>query len=123
MPEEKWSTTPARGMGPYYHHIHGLQLQSVLLCCTEEDARKIVNRVNAGELPAVKDAGLTAIGKSVMPKPKKLTKAAKKLLEEAGCNEIADDYVILGDTDLRILLSDAAIEDLNAQASEQASYK
>lgn len=40
---------------------------------------------------------------------KKLTKAAKKLLEEAGCSEIADDFVVLGQTDLRILLSDAAI--------------
>lgn len=38
MPDKKWSTTPARGMGPYYHHIHGLQLKSVLLNCTEEDA-------------------------------------------------------------------------------------
>lgn len=57
-----------------------------------------------------------------MAKPKKLTKAARKLLEEAGCNEIADDYVILGDTDLRILLSSEAIEDLNAQAREQAEF-
>ena len=57
-----------------------------------------------------------------MAKPKKLTRAAKKLLEEAGCNEIAEDYVILGDTDLRILLSEAAIEDLNAQAREQAEF-
>ena len=43
--------------------------------------------------------------------PTKLTKAAKKLLEEAGCSEIADDFVVLGQTDLRILLSDAAVED------------
>lgn len=55
-------------------------------------------------------------------KPKQLTKKATKLLEEAGCNELGHDYVILGSTDLRILLSDAAIEDLNAQAREQASY-
>lgn len=57
-----------------------------------------------------------------MAKPKKLTKAARKLLVEAGCNEIDDTYVVLGDTDLRILLSDAAIEDLNAQAREQAEF-
>lgn len=55
-------------------------------------------------------------------KPKRLTKKATKLLEEAGCNEISDDYVVLGDTDLRVLLSETAIEDLNAQAREQASY-
>lgn len=57
-----------------------------------------------------------------MTKPKKLTKAAKKLLEEAGCSEIDDAYVVLGTTDLRILLSDAAIDDLNAQAREQAEF-
>jgi len=50
----------------------------------------------------------------------KLSQAAHKLLEEAGCNEIGNDYVILGSTDLRILLSRRAIEDLNAQAREAA---
>ena len=55
-----------------------------------------------------------------MAKPKKLTKAAKKQLQEAGCSEIADDFVVLGQTDLRILLSDAAVDDLNAQAREMA---
>lgn len=53
----------------------------------------------------------------------KLTKGAHKLLEEAGCSEIDDAYVVLGQTDLRILLSDAAVEDLNAQALEQAEFK
>lgn len=53
-------------------------------------------------------------------KPQKLTKGARRLLEEAGCNEIADDFVVLGSTDLRILLSDAAVEDLNTQARELA---
>ncbi len=53
-------------------------------------------------------------------KPKKLTKGARKLLAEAGCTEIADDFVVLGSTDLRILLSNAAVEDLNAQARELA---
>lgn len=51
---------------------------------------------------------------------KKLTKGAIKLLEEAGCNEIGEGYVLLGTTDLRILLSDEAIADLNAQARELA---
>lgn len=55
-----------------------------------------------------------------MAKQKKLTKAAKKLLQEAGCSEIADDFVVLGQTDLRILLSDAAVDDLNAQARKMA---
>ena len=53
---------------------------------------------------------------------KKLTKGARKLLEEAGCSEIDDTYVVLGQTDLRILLSDAAVEDLNEQAREQAEF-
>lgn len=57
-----------------------------------------------------------------MAKPKKLTKAAKKLLQEAGCSEIADDFVVLGQTDLRVLLSDAAVDDLNAQAREQTDF-
>lgn len=51
---------------------------------------------------------------------KKLTKGAIKLLEEAGCNEIGENHVVLGTTDLRILLSDEAIADLNAQARELA---
>ena len=50
--------------------------------------------------------------------PTKLSKAAIKLLEEAGCSEVSDDYVILGSTDLRILLSQRAVEDLNTQARE-----
>ena len=57
-----------------------------------------------------------------MAKPKKLAKAARKLLEEAGCSEIDDTYVLIGNTDLRILLSDDAIADLNVQAREQAEY-
>lgn len=50
----------------------------------------------------------------------KLSQAARKLLEQAGCSEVEDDYVILGSTDLRILLSRRAIDDLNAQAREAA---
>jgi len=51
----------------------------------------------------------------------KLSQAARKLLEQAGCSEIADDFVILGSTDLRILLSRRAVEDLNDQAREVAA--
>ena len=40
MPEEEWSTTPARGMGPYYHHLYGLSFP-ILLNCTEEEARTL----------------------------------------------------------------------------------
>lgn len=50
----------------------------------------------------------------------KLSQAAQQLLQQAGCNEVADDYVILGSTDHRILLSRRAIEDLNSQAREAA---
>lgn len=48
----------------------------------------------------------------------KLTKAAIALLEAAGCNEIADDYILIGTTDLRVMLSRRAVEDLNQQARE-----
>lgn len=34
------STTPAQGMGPNYHHLHGLS-QPNLLHCTETEARKL----------------------------------------------------------------------------------
>lgn len=53
----------------------------------------------------------------------KLSEAARRLLESAGCSEVADDYVILGSTDLRILLSRRAVEDLNAQARDEAEHQ
>ena len=34
------STAPAQGMGPNYHHLHGLS-QPNLLHCTEAEARKL----------------------------------------------------------------------------------
>lgn len=34
------STTPAQGMGPNYHHLHGLS-QPNLLHCTEAEAQKL----------------------------------------------------------------------------------
>lgn len=49
-----------------------------------------------------------------------LTKAAQQLLRDAGAHEIADDYVVVGNTDVRILLSHRAVADLNAQAKERA---
>lgn len=52
-----------------------------------------------------------------------LSQAAYKLLSEAGCSEVADDYVILGGTDLRILLSRRAVEDLNAQARGEQEFR
>ena len=49
-----------------------------------------------------------------------LSKAAIKLLQGAGAHEVADDYVVVGNTDVRILLSHRAVADLNAQARERA---
>lgn len=46
----------------------------------------------------------------------RLSKAAVALLEAAGYTEVADDYVLVGNTDVRILLSVRAVRDLNAQA-------
>lgn len=50
----------------------------------------------------------------------KLCQQAVKMLEAAGCNEIADDMIVIGTTDVRVLLSHRAVEDLNAQAREWA---
>lgn len=46
----------------------------------------------------------------------KLSKAAIAMLQEAGCSEVADDYLLMGNTDVRVLLSTRAVHDLNAQA-------
>lgn len=46
----------------------------------------------------------------------KLSKAAKEMLEKAGCTEVADDYIILFNSDVTILLSHRAVADLNRQA-------
>lgn len=40
------------------------------------------------------------------------------MLEAAGCNEIADDFIIMGTTDVRVPLSHRAVTDLNEQARE-----
>ncbi|MCB4349331.1 hypothetical protein LA345_36590 (plasmid) [Burkholderia vietnamiensis] len=49
----------------------------------------------------------------------KLSQAAIELLSEAGATEIGDDFVVIGNTDLRILLSHRAVIDLNQQARER----
>jgi hypothetical protein len=50
----------------------------------------------------------------------KLTQAAVKMLEAAGCNEIGDDFIVIGTTDVRVLLSHRSVADLNEQARESA---
>lgn len=50
----------------------------------------------------------------------RLTQAAVKMLEAAGCNEIADDCIVIGTTDVRVLLSHRAVADLNERAREWA---
>lgn len=50
----------------------------------------------------------------------KLSKAAVAMLEDAGCNEISDDLIVIGTTDVRVLLSHRAVADLNQQAREWA---
>ncbi|MFK4705696.1 hypothetical protein ABIC83_002535 [Roseateles asaccharophilus] len=47
-----------------------------------------------------------------------LSKAALEMLEKAGFTEVSDDFVVHGQTDIRILLCRRAVEDLNAQARE-----
>jgi hypothetical protein len=42
------------------------------------------------------------------------------MLEDAGCNEIGDDFLVIGTTDVRVLLSNRAVADLNQQARERA---
>jgi hypothetical protein len=50
----------------------------------------------------------------------KLSQAAIELLRSCGCTEVADDYVLVDNTDVRILLSHRAVADLNQQARERA---
>jgi hypothetical protein len=49
-----------------------------------------------------------------------LTQAAVKMLEAAGCNEISDDLIVIGTTDVRVLLSHRVVAHLNEQAREWA---
>lgn len=50
-----------------------------------------------------------------------LSKAAKQLLQDAGCSEVADDFVLIGTIDVTVLLSHRAVADLNRQARERDS--
>lgn len=54
------STTPAQGMGPNYHHLHGLS-QPNLLHCTEAEARKLAA---VDDLLEALQAMLEAFGKN-----------------------------------------------------------
>ena len=47
-----------------------------------------------------------------------LSKKAIEMLEQAGFTEVADDFIVLGQTDTRILLCERAVRDLNAQARD-----
>ena len=49
----------------------------------------------------------------------RLTERAKKMLLDAGCTEVADDYLILHNSDVTVLLSNTAVRDLNRQANDK----
>ena len=49
----------------------------------------------------------------------RLSQDAIQMLTEAGFNEVADDFIVVGSTDVRILLCQRAVRDLNAQARER----
>ena len=48
-----------------------------------------------------------------------LTDAAIRMLKDAGCSEVADDFALIGNIDVMVLLSNQAVEDLNRQARER----
>ncbi|AQH05654.1 hypothetical protein A9R05_42310 (plasmid) [Burkholderia sp. KK1] len=50
----------------------------------------------------------------------KLSKEAIALLEDAECSEIADDYIVIGNIGVTVLLSNRAVADLNRQARARA---
>lgn len=49
----------------------------------------------------------------------KLSQAARHMLEGAGCNEFDDDYIVIGNIDVLVMLSHRAVADLNRQARER----
>jgi hypothetical protein len=49
-----------------------------------------------------------------------LSKAALSMLEDAGCTEVADDYIMLFNSSVVVLLSHRAVSDLNRQARDRA---
>jgi hypothetical protein len=52
-----------------------------------------------------------------------LSQAARKLLEDAGCREYDDDYLVIGNNDVMILLSHRAVSELNRQARYRAEQQ
>jgi hypothetical protein len=50
----------------------------------------------------------------------KLSQAARRMLQDAGCNEFDDDFILIGNIDVMVLLSHRAVADLNRQARERA---
>ncbi|WP_164466844.1 hypothetical protein [Burkholderia gladioli] len=51
----------------------------------------------------------------------KLSKAAIQMLQSAEFTEIADDCLVVGNTDICILLCNRAVADLNRQARERVA--
>lgn len=48
----------------------------------------------------------------------KLSEAARRMLDDAGCTEVADDYIMLFNSDVTVLISHRAVVDLNRQARD-----
>lgn len=49
----------------------------------------------------------------------KLSQAAIEMLRNAECNELADDFIVIGNIGVTVLLSHRAVADLNRQARER----
>jgi hypothetical protein len=49
----------------------------------------------------------------------KLTQAAIELLHDADVRELADDFIVIGNIGVTVLLSRRAVEDLNRQARDR----
>jgi hypothetical protein len=49
----------------------------------------------------------------------RLSQAAIEMLREAECNEVADDFIMVGNVGVMVLLSHRAVADLNRQARER----
>lgn len=49
----------------------------------------------------------------------KLSKAAIKLLNDADVRELGDDFIVIGNIGVTVLLSHRAVEDLNRQARDR----
>lgn len=112
-------------MTPNAAKLHLLKLQNALRAQEEalqlKEAKLVSGSTRSFNLKTIQ--AIDVLARGVCVKPKKLSKKALKLLEGSGCSEAEDTYVLLGNTDLRILLSDDAVADLNAQAREMAEFK